>query len=414
MTGRLVSLESRDFRLYYTGQIVSNVGTHMQQVALTWQLYLLTHSPLALGLLGAFKALPVLVFALGGGVVADAVDRRKLMIATQGTMALASATLLVATWMGAMAPWLIYAATALAAVALAFDRPAAGALVPRLVPREHLSNALSLNVMGWQAAAVAGPAIGGMLVGAGASLAVYAFDVVSFLAYIGMLLAIRNPALAPEGGGSVSLRAALEGLRFIAGNRLILSTMVLDFLAMFLGGALLLMPIFADQVLHVGAQGLGLLYGAQPAGAALAGAYLAVGPKLRRHGEVFLWTLAIYGAAIAAFGASTWLPLSLLALAISGAADTVSTVIRATLRQLLTPDEMRGRMTSVGMIFFIGGPQLGEVEAGVVAKFFGAPLSVISGGVACLLLPVLAALLLPELRRYTEEEALQRAAALAA
>jgi MFS family permease len=414
MTGRLVALQSADFRRYFSGQFISAVGTQMQQVALAWQLYLLTHSPVALGLIGAFKALPVLVFALGGGVVADSVDRRRLMLLTQSVMAISSLVLLIATVSGFVSAPLIYAVTALSAVAFAFDRPAAGALVPRLVPREHLSNALSLNVMGWQAAGVAGPAIGGLLLAAKGPAAVYAADVATFLTYIALLASIRRDDLAPEKTTPVTLAAALEGLRFIRGNPLILSTMVLDFLAMFFGGALLLMPFFADQVFGVGERGLGLLYAAQPAGAALAAGYLAAGPKIKRHGVVFLWMLGIYGTSIALFGMATSLPLALLAMAISGAADTVSTVIRGTLRQLLTPDEMRGRMTSVGMIFFIGGPQLGEVEAGVLAKFLGAPMAVTAGGIVCLFLPLIAALAFPQIRRYTEEEAMAQAELLAA
>lgn len=409
-TGRLTALQSRDYRLFFAGQFISSCGNQMQGVAVAWQIYLLTHSPLFLGLLGAFKVAPILIFALGGGVVADAVDRRRLMMFTQSLMAVASLVLLLATWFHFVSVPLIYAVTFMAGIALAFDNPARGAMVPRLVPRKDLANALSLNVMGWQLSAVVGPAIGGLVIAAGGVLAVYAFDVFSFLAYIVALMLIRTPG-TPENAGVVSLQAAVEGLKFLRDNRLILATMVLDFLAMFLGGALLLMPIFADQVLGVGEKGLGVLYAAQPAGAALAAAFMSVGPKFKRQGVVFLWMLGVYGVAIAVFGASTSLPLSLLALAVSGAADTVSTVIRGTLRQLLTPDEMRGRMTSVGMIFFIGGPQLGEVEAGLVAKAFGAPVSVIAGGAMCILLPIAAALLLPEVRRYREADAVAAHAA---
>lgn len=404
-TGRLVAFQSRDYRIFFSGQFISSCGNQMQGVAVAWQIYLLTHSALYLGLLGAFKVAPILIFALGGGVLADAVDRRRLMLFTQSLMAAASLLLLLATWFHFVSVPLIYAVTVMAGIAISFDNPARGALLPRLVPRKNLGNALSISVMGWQLSAVVGPAVGGVLIAAGGVVAVYAFDVVSFLAYIVALLLIRTPG-TPENAGAVTLGAAVEGLKFLRDNRLIFSTMVLDFLAMFLGGALLLMPIFADQILGVGEKGLGVLYAAQPAGAALAAAFLSVGPKIKRQGVVFLWMLAVYGAAIAVFGASTYLPLSLAALAVSGAADTVSTVIRGTLRQLLTPDEMRGRMTSVGMIFFIGGPQLGEVEAGVVAKAFGAPVSVVAGGLACILLPIAAAIMLPEVRRYREAEAL--------
>lgn len=371
----------------------------MQHVAIAWQLYLLTHSPLALGMLGLFRVAPVLLFALGSGVVADAVDRRRLMMVTQTVMALCSLVLLWATWSQAISAPLIYGVAVCAGAAAAFDNPARGALIPRLVPREHLANALSLNVMSWQLAAVLGPAVAGFVMAYFGVLPVYVIDVVSYTAVVASLAMMRSSGAAPE-GGAVTFEAALDGLRFIRGNPLILSTMILDFLAMFLGGALLLMPIFADQILGVGAKGLGLLYSAQPTGAALAAFYLSVGPKIKKQGIVFLAMIFVYGAAITVFGLSHTLLLSLAALAVSGAADTVSTVIRGTLRQLLTPDEMRGRMTSVGMIFFIGGPQLGEVEAGVVAKAFGVVASVVSGGIGCMILPFLAAWLLPSVRRF--------------
>ena len=396
---RLPALRSRDFRLLLIGQAVSLTGTQMQQVAVVWQLYLLTRSPLSLGMLGLFRVTPILLFALGGGVAADALDRRKLMLASQAGMMIASLGLLGATHAGTVTPALIYSLAALGGVASAFDAPARQSLLPQLVARETLPNALSIYTTVYQIAAIAGPALGGALLAWKGVEPIYLVDVLSFLAVIFALLAMEHNAPS-RGLSGLSAGAVVEGLRFLRRTPLILATMMLDFAATFLAGSLLLLPFFADQLLHVGPRGLGLLYAAQPAGAAVAGLFLAWLPTVRRQGATVLIAVAAYGAAIALFGLSRWFPLSLLALAFSGAADTVSMVMRQTLRQIMTPDELRGRMTSVNMMFFTGGPQLGEVEAGVVAKLAGVRLSVWSGGALCILAAVAVAALVPSLRKY--------------
>jgi MFS family permease len=398
-TGSFSALQSRDFRLLLAGQLISLTGSQMQQVAVVWQLYTLNHSPLALGLLGLFRVVPVVVFALGGGVVADAFDRRKLMIATQSLLALASVALALATHLEVMRTSTLYAVAFFAGIGVAFDRPARQALVPQLVSREQLANALSLHATVFQIATVAGPALGGLLLNAYGPLPIYFFDSASFLAVIGALLWMSTET-QPAEGSELSLKAVLDGLRFLTQEPIILSTMLLDFAATFFGGSMLLMPIFADQLLHVGARGLGLLYAAQPVGAVAAGVVLSALPTIRRQGAAVLWAVSIYGIAIALFGISPWFPLSFACLALSGAADTVSMIIRQTLRNLLTPDALRGRMTSVNMIFFVGGPQLGEVEAGAVAKVFDARVSVASGGLICTLVALLCAWAVPSLRRY--------------
>jgi MFS family permease len=401
-SGRLHALAARDFRLLVTGQLVSLTGTRMQQVAVAWQLYLLTHSSLMMGLLGLCRVAPVILFALGGGVVADAVDRRRLMMVSQTCMALASLALAVATAFGRASPAAIYATAVAQGVAFALDAPARQALVPLLVSREQLPGALSLYAMAFQVAAIIGPALGGLCIAAWGVLPVYVFDAVSFGAVLAALALLQHRE-APRTGSAVTLGAALEGLRFLRRSPVILWTMLLDFAGTFFAGATLLMPIFADQLLHVGPRGLGALYAAEPVGAALAAAFLALRPPIRRQGTVLLWSVGVYGAAIAVFGVSPWLLPSLALLALSGAADTVGMVVRQTLRQLATPDELRGRMTSVNMIFFIGGPQLGELEAGAVARLFGARVSVASGGLLCVAAALAAALALPWLRRVTDE-----------
>ena len=391
-------LRHRDYRNLLLGQVVSSTGTQMQQVAVVWQLYLFTRSPLALGLLGFFRIAPVVVFALGGGVVADAVDRRRLMLVTQALMASVSAVLAIATHLGVASPALLYGMVAVAGTAVAFDNPARQALVPLLVPMDELPRALSLTFTGWQVATIAGPAIGGALLAWRGVAPIYVIDAASFLAVIGALLAMRYRA--PPRQSPVGLGALREGLAFLRRTPIIRTTMLLDFFATFFGGSMLLMPIFADQLLRVGPRGLGLLYAAQPAGAAIAGAVLATRSLPRRQGAAVLWSVVAYGVAIAIFGLSRSFPLSILALACAGAADTVSTVIRQTLRQVLTPDALRGRMGSINMIFFMGGPQLGEVEAGVVARAFTPRFSVASGGFLCIAVAALTALVAPSLRRY--------------
>jgi MFS family permease len=397
--GRLVALRSRDFRLLLAGQVVSLTGTQMQHVAVVWQLYLLTGSPLALGMLGLFRVTPIVLFALGGGVLADAFDRRKVMLLTQSALALVSVTLALLSHAHKTTPAAIYALAFVAGAATAFDSPARQALVPRLVDKSQLTNALSLYVTVFQVGTITGPALGGLLLATTGPTFIYVVDVLSYGVVIGALLAMRHRHTG-RGGSPVSLRAIAEGLRFLRGSPMIWSTMLLDFVATFFAGSLLLLPIFADQLLHVGPRGLGFLYAAQPAGAALTGAALSSMRTIRRQGPAVLWSVAVYGASIALFGLSPWFWLSFLLLAVSGAADTVSSVIRNIVRQSVTPDELRGRMSSVVMIFFMGGPQLGEVEAGAVARLFGARVSVASGGVLCVLAVGAAALLVPQLRRY--------------
>jgi MFS family permease len=398
---RVPSLRSRDFSLLVLGQLVSMLGTQMQQVGIAWQVWSLKQDSFALGVIGFFRVVPVVVFGLGGGVVADAFDRRRLLILTQASLAFSSGMLALLTWSGHASPGRIYALLAIAGTAAAFDAPTRQSLVPLLVPREHLASALSINTMAFQLASIGGPALGGFMLQRYGLLSLYAFDAASFGAVIAALLVQRHRQTG-HATVSVSWSSVVEGLEFLRHQPLLLSTMLLDFFATFFGGSMLLMPIFADKLLKVGPEGLGWLYAAQPAGALLAATALAARPAIRRRGAVVIVSVAIYGVAIAGFGAARQFPLAVFALAVSGAADTVSMVVRNTMRQLLTPDSMRGRMTAVGMIFFRGGPQLGEVEAGAVAKVFDARTSVVSGGLLCVLVALATAWWVPKLRRYVD------------
>ena len=408
-----LSLHHRDFRRLIAGQLLSLTGSQMQVAAINWHVYLLTRSPLALGFVGLTRVIPIVAFSLWGGVVADRHDRRRVMLATQTAMTAVALALWAVTASGREALWLIYVLNALSASAGAFDGPSRQALIPRLVPSRDLAGALSLGLSVFQASLIGGPALAGILIAhhpgssptAGISL-IYAVNAVSFLAVIYALATMRTSGAPEPGTHQTENWAALkEGLRFVFTTPLMVWTMGLDFLATFFSGATSLLPIFADQVLKVGPKGYGVL-AAAPAVGALAGAlFLSVRPLPARQGRIFLWAVAAYGATTIVFGFSRSFPLTVLALAGTGLADSISTVIRQTLRQFITPDRLRGRMTSVNMIFFMGGPQLGELEAGFVASLFasvvtGVTVSVVSGGVATVVITAAIAAAAPGVRRY--------------
>jgi MFS family permease len=343
------------------------------------------------------------------GVAADALDRRRLMIVTQSTMACLALLLTVLTFRGLSSLWPIYALAACSSAAGAFDLPARQSLVPNLVPRDHLASAITLNTIMVQVASVAGPALGGVIIAAGGVGWVYAFNTASFLFVIGALLMMRMPkgdagsAGEADAGirGNFTVAAALEGLRFVFRAPLIRSTMLLDFFATFFSSATALLPIFAQDILHVGARGYGWLYAAPAVGAVVASALMIRGVDwIERRGLVLLTSIAVYGAATAAFGLSRAFWLTFGCLAATGAADTVSMVFRNLIRQLETPDRLRGRMVGVNMVFFMGGPQLGELEAGLVANALGPIVAVVTGGVGCLIATAWVAARTPALRAY--------------
>lgn len=405
----LTALRYRDFRLLWIGQMVSTVGTQMRIVAVNWHIYQLAKASgtidpaFALGLIGLVRVIPIVLTALFSGVVADRADRRQLLVITSIIALIASGVLAFAAEFGFVSVWLIYALVALTAVASAFEMPARQAIIPGLVSPQHLPNALSLNIIAWQAATVVGPSLAGILIAAYGVAPVYWIDAATFIAVVISAVMIKARPVVNTAPPAPTLQAAFEGLRFVFRSRMIASTMLLDFFATFFGAAMTLLPLFADQVLHVGPTELGWMYAAPSVGATLA-ALTLTSVKIPKQGPVLLFAVIIFGICTALFGVSRWLPLTLLALAGTGASDTVSMVIRSTMRQLLTPDELRGRMTAVNMVFFAGGPQLGEFEAGVVASLFGGPLAVLSGGVLCVLAVVAVGWAVPELRRYNGPE----------
>lgn len=399
----VAALRHHDFRLMWTGQLVSMTGTQMQRVAIDWHVYLLTKSPLALGMLGLVRVVPIILCSLLGGVVADAVDRKHLILASQVAMLGSAGVLAWITATGLESIWPIYLLTALSSAAVAFEAPARQALLPALVPVEDFQNSVSLYLIVFHVAMVVGPTLAGLLLYAYSPALIYALNAASFVAVIVAVLLMRaSGRVASEGEekARVSFGALGEGLRFVWRTPIMVQTMTLDFIATFFGAANALLPIFAQEILGVGARGLGALASASAVGSVIAGLIIARLGVLRHQGRIVVGSIAVYGAATVAFGFSKVFWLSLLMLALVGAADTVSTVIRQTIRQLVTPDSLRGRTTSINMIFFMGGPQLGEMESGVVARLIGAPLAVVTGGIGCLIAVALTALTAKSLLIY--------------
>jgi MFS family permease len=426
VTRPYLALRHRDFRRLWISQLVSMTGTQMQVVAINWHIYLLTRSPLALGFVGLTRVVPIITFSLWAGVVADRQDRRRVMLVTQSAMALVSVVLAFLAAERHDAVWAIYLLNALQASASAFDNPARQALIPRLVPRADLPGALSLNLTMFHVAMIGGPALAGALIAvhggrpsplphAGGVMAadtgslalIYMLNALSFLGVLFTLATLETSGRIDDAQGTEEspVEAIRTGLRFVFTTPIMVWTMAIDFFATFFSGAMSLLPIVADQILGVGPAGYGWLVAAPAIGAVVGSLYMSLRPLPRHHGRVLLWAVAAYGFATVAYGLSRSFVLTFAALAGTGLADVVSTVIRQTIRQLLTPDALRGRMTSVNMIFFMGGPQLGELEAGFVASLFasavlGVTVSIVSGGLATLAGVAWVAAATPVVRRY--------------
>lgn len=389
----------------------------MQIIAINWHVYqllrgasytltlggyhlALSAGAFGLGILGLVRVAPIILLALLGGVVADAFDRRAVIICAQVLSSVGAATLAAITLTGHITVLWLYALTAFDVAIAAFNEPAQQSLMPHLVPRKHLENAASLFSLIWMIGTIIGPGLAGLTIASLAIGDVYALNALSFLAILFAAWALRYRGHATGERTKISWRSLTYGLRFTRGSRIIWSTLLIDFYATFFGSARTMLPIVADQLLRVGVQGYGFLATAQPMGAVLTGITLALRRSIRRQGPILLISVAIYGLATALFGLSSIFALSYVLFSLTGAGDTVSTVIRATIRQTLTPDSVRGRVMGVHMLLGMGGPQLGELEAGLVAALAGAPFAIITGGLATMLLTAWFAVRQPTLRRY--------------
>jgi len=407
--------ELRDFRLLFMAQGGSTFGTRITYVAIPYQVFRITRSPLAVGLLGLAELTPLLLTALLGGALADAHDRRRMVRLTELGMATASASLLVNAALPHPALWVLYAASVVLAALDGLQTPSLDALVPRLVERDELPAAVALEGLRGTLGMVAGPALGGVLVATAGLPVAYGVDVATF-GFSLLLLSRMRAVPPPPGAARVSLRGILDGLRYARSRPELLGTYVVDIVAMLFGMPLALFPAIADR--YGGAGVLGLLYAAPSAGALLANLTSGWLGRSRRHGAGILGAAGCWGLAIAAFGVAYGLGgplwLALLLLAASGGADMVSGLFRSTIWNQTIPDELRGRLGGIELLSYSIGPTLGNVEAGAVASAFTVTTAVVSGGALCVAGLGVCALLLPAFRRYDAARFLAAARANAA
>lgn len=398
---------SREYRLLWSGQLVSQAGSALRLVAIPYQIYLLTGSSFAVGLIGLFSAVPLIAFSLFGGVIADRVDRRRLLLVTQTCLALVSAALALSTALGLVSVPLLYALTAIGAGFGALDQPARSALAPSLVERRQIPAAMALNQMIWRVGSVVGPAIGGVLIAAFGLAFAYWLDVATFLVAILALALMHIERSEVVIVHPHVLRSLQEGWAFLLARPLIFATMGLDFAVNIFGTTRALMPYFADQVFHVGPQGLGLLYAAPGIGATVLLLTSGWTTVVQRKGLGILLAIGLYGAANLAFAfvPSNLFLVACALLALAEVGDSASVIFRHTILQMETPDELRGRLASINSLFVAGGPQLGQTESGFVADVLTPEISVAIGGIACVGLVVATAAVVPQIARYRTDAA---------
>jgi MFS family permease len=393
----------RDYRLLWVGELVSTTGRQITVVALPFQVFLLTRSSLAVGMIGLVQVVPLVVFSIAGGAIADRVDRRKLLLATEFGLASTSALLLFGVLTGTPPLWYLYLVTGLQAGISGVNSPARSAAIPNIVPREHLPAALALNQVMFNTTMIVGPAVAGVILAHFGLAWAYGADVISFLASVSAVFLLHPlpPKREPGDVPGSPLREIRDGFSYLRSQRVLISTFLIDLDAMIFGMPRALFPVLALDVFRVGPEGLGLLFAA-PAAGALVGALTTgwVG-RIRRQGLAVIWAVALWGAAITFFGLSgRFFVLALFFLAFAGAADVISAVFRGAILQLSVPDALRGRLSAIHIMVVTGGPRLGDVEAGVVAALISPWFSVVSGGLACVAGVVALAKLVPELAHY--------------
>ncbi|MBV8526968.1 MAG: MFS transporter [Candidatus Dormibacteraeota bacterium] len=392
-------LESPPFRRLFAGQLVSLIGRQITVVAVPFQVYSLTRSPFAVGLLGLVQALPLIAFSLLAGAITDRLDRRRILMVTQLCLAVCSGALLVGALSGHISLAAIYLIVGVAAAFAAVDSPTRTAVMPRLVSGERLTAALALNILVFQTSLVAGPALGGLVIAKLGLGSAYLIDVATFAA--GFTAVFRLPPQPPAGEHHEAPIAAIRrGLTFARKEQAILGGFAMDLTAMIFGLPRALFPVLAAMTFHVGPAGLGLLYAAPGFGAVLAILVTGWVSHAKRLGRVIVVTIAIWGVSIIAFGFARSLVIGLVLLAIAGGADSFSAVCRNTIMQTLTPDDLRGRVTALYFMVVVSGPYLGDLEAGAVASLTTPLISAVSGGVLSLLGLAAAAVRFPAVWRY--------------
>jgi MFS family permease len=400
----LSPLRHRDFRLFWTGLLLSSIGSQFTTVAMAWQIYELTDSPLQIGLIGLARAIPQIGILLFGGLLADAMNRRRLMMLTQASLFCVSGALALMTLSGSATPLTLYVAVMFLAIFSSLEAPSRQAIVANLVEREDLVHALAMHSTQRQIAVIAGPSVAGLVLAFAGPGPCYAVDAGSWLIMLSALALIRAPL--PERGGwrTVSLHALRAGFHFVWSHAVIFPLLVMDFGANLFGGVRALLPVFARDILLVGPKGLGVLYAASAFGSLIGAVGFSLAGRSRRAGRWILAGVAVYGICFILFAQSRIFWLSVIFLVGAGIGDTISAVLRATINQLGTPDDLRGRMASINSIFTNSGPQLGQFQAGALASLLGAGLALTSGGVIILLIVALLAARFPHVREYRIEE----------
>ncbi|HKR26099.1 MAG TPA: MFS transporter [Acidobacteriaceae bacterium] len=395
---------SRDFVLYQIARVVVIIGAEAQALGVAWQIYEITHKAIDLGYTGLVLFLPGLIFILPAGHVADRFDRRHVILTCYSLQAVCSFLLFRLAWTGIHHVWPVFVLLFLVGTGRAFSGPASSALIPHLVPTEHFVNAVTWGATIFQIANIVGPALGGILFTLplhsrlhGASL-VYLFTVVTVLCFLILVgsLHVRPGRMEHR---ALSREVLLAGFRYVARTQVLLGSISLDLFAVLLGGAVALMPIFAQDILHAGPRGLGMLRAAPALGALAVSLWLMIRPIRHRAGAKMLVCVAIFGASTIVFGLSRSLPLSLAALFCVGASDMVSVVIRGSILQLATPAAMRGRVSAVNSLFVGASNEFGEFESGLTAQWWGAVRAVIIGGIGSLVVTGLWAAFFPSLRQ---------------
>jgi MFS family permease len=395
---------SRDFRLLFIGQSISLFGTMMSFVVLPWQMYQLTNSSLAVGLMGVAEFVPILFMAFVGGALADYVDRRRMVRVTELLLAVGTIILIFNSRLTAPRVWVLYVCAALFAAVNGLQRPSLDALVPRLVPPEHLTAAAALNSLRGNIAMIGGPALGGLLVATIGPAATYSIDLLTFIVSLVMLWMMRVMPPPPD-AERPSIRSVIEGLRYAQSRPELLGTYLIDINAMFFGMPMALFPAMA---VSFGGASVGLLYAMPAVGAFLATLTSGWTKRVHRHGLAVAIAAACWGIAIVGFGLAHRLWLALACLALAGAADMVSGLFRMTIWNQTIPDHLRGRLAGIEMVSYTSGPLLGNAEAGIAAKLFGIRTSIVSGGILCVAGTGLLALALPAFLKYDGRKGLAR------
>jgi len=403
----LAAFASRDFRRYQMARMAVIVGAEAQTVAVAWQVYSITHRPLDLGYTGLALFIPGLFFLLPAGHVADRYDRRHIILICYALQVVCTSVLLTIALLGLRNVWLIYGTLFAIGMGRSFSGPASSALIPHLVPEGHFVNAITWGAAIFQLANIAGPALGGLLftlplhgamAGAGVVYTATLASLVCFLA----LIASLSVRLGRMEHRAASLKVVFAGLHYVRNSPILLGSFSLDLFVVLLGGATALMPIFAQEILHTGPKGLGMLRAAPALGALVVSLLLARYPLRHKAGLRLFVCVGLFGAATIVFGLSRSLALSLAALCVTGAADMISVVVRSSVLQLATPPEMRGRVSAVNSMFLGASNELGEFESGVTAQWLGAVRATVAGGIGALMVTGLWSVLFPSLRMTDE------------